>query len=157
MKLGERYYSIGENIRNIIITLVVVGLTLFLSGIRFGCTKIVDARCIGASIEYYIAQHIDSHGLISPAEYKEELVRGIYQYEIDGQLYEWVDQTPFGHKNPTENEIYKIIVNPNKPAKATVINIGVLILGGLVSLIILYGTVWSIMSNRVYIKKNGKN
>ncbi|MBE5943643.1 MAG: hypothetical protein E7258_01860 [Lachnospiraceae bacterium] len=156
MKLGDRYYSIGEHIRNVVITLVIFGLTLFLSGVRLGCTEKVNAKCIGTSISYYIDQHADSYGLISPSEYKEELVKGIYRYEVNGQIYDWVDDTPFGIKNPTENNTYKITINPNNPSSATMINIIVLIIGSIISMVILYGTLWSIVSNKIYIKKNGK-
>ena len=155
MKLGEKYYSLAEHIRNIIITIVLLVITLLVAGVKIGCTEKIDARCVGHHYDYVQDKEYHSGHILDTTD-KDVVIRGIYRYDINNQTYEWTDNTAFGYKNPVENNFYRILVNPNNPDKATILNIPSLVIGLLFTLLIVYGTVWSIMSNIVYIKKGGK-
>ena len=151
MKLGDRYYSSFELIRNFIIFIGLIIISIYLTGFKPGCTYPINAKCV--DIEYtYVADTYHS-GRIQSDSPDNAVAHGIYQYEYDNILYEWTDYTPFEAKAIIGNN-QKILINPNNPTKATIITIPVIFVSCPFILLIGYGCFWCILSNIKYKKKN---
>ena len=151
MKLGDRYYSLFELIRNFIILIGLIIISIYLTGFKPGCTAPIIAKCI--DIEYTYVADTDHFGRIMDNSPDNAVAHGIYQYEYDNIIYEWTDYTPFEAKAIIGNE-QTILINPNNPIKATIINIPVIFVSCQFILLIGYGCFWCILSNIKYKNNN---